>query len=378
MRTVAVLAIVALASLAAGDADIPDDYYDVLGVKRDASGPAIRKAYRKLAKTYHPDRNKNDPNAEKMFQAIAEAYEVLSNDDKRQTYDQHGKEGLKEQQQGGGHHPGGFGFFDQFFGGGRRGNQQKKGATLYLDLEVSLRDLYLGTTIEVESSKQVVCPSCRGSGARSPDDVKKCPACKGKGFKVVTHQLGPGFVQQVQQPCNKCKSTGKVVKAKCRTCGGHKVVHGTDDLVIEVEAGMDNGHEIVFPRAGDQSKDIDTTPGDIVYRITTTPHPRFSRRGDDLYMTLPITLSEAIGGFAKKFKHLDGHEVTVKRTKVTQPNFVLKVAEEGMPQHNFPSVKGDLYVEFTVIIPTKLSAEQKKSIKELLAGGKEGSSHGEL
>jgi len=369
--------LLAVAAVALAAEPIPEDYYELLGVKRDATGPAIRKAYRKLAKKYHPDRNKGDKEMEKMFQAVAEAYEVLSNEDKRQIYDQHGKEGLKEQQQGGGHHPGGFGFFDQFFGGGRRGPQQKKGPTLFLDLEVTLKDLYLGTKIEVETSKQVVCPSCRGSGARSPDDVKKCPACNGKGFRLVTHQLGPGFVQQVQQPCNRCKGTGKIVKAKCRTCGGHKVVHGTDDLIVEVEAGMDTGHEIVFPRAGDQPKDIDVTPGDIVYRIVTAPHPRFSRRGDDLYMTMPITLAEAIGGFAKKFRHLDGHEVTVKRTKVTQPNFVLKVAGEGMPQHNFPSVKGDLYCEFTVIIPTKLTAEQKTTIKSVLSK-EDGKSHAEL
>jgi DnaJ-related protein SCJ1 len=205
-----------------------------------------------------------------------------------------------------------------------------------------------------------------------------------------------------------------VVTTKCTTCGGRKVIHGTDDITIEVEPGMDTGHEIVFPRAGDQSSDIDVTPGDVIYRIVTSPHSRFTRRGDDLYMTVPITLKEAIAGFAKKFKvraprpsmaaspvhrpqwgaartcghaarraargssgpaararvcsgqHLDGHEVTVKRTKVTQPNFVLKIAGEGMPQHNFPSVKGDLYCEFTVVIPTKLTKAQKDGISDLL------------
>jgi len=251
-------------------------------------------------------------------------------------------------------------------GGGRGGKQQKKGAPLHLDLEVTLKDLYVGGSVEVEISKQVVCPTCRGSGAKSSKDIAKCTKCKGKGFILVQHQLGPGFVQQSQQHCEKCGGNGKIVKARCPVCAGRKVVHGTDDITLEIEQGMQDGEELVFPRAGDQSGDMDVTPGDVVYQIRTVPHRRFERRGDDLYMSLAITLNEAINGFNKKFRHLDGHEVHLKRSKVTQPDFVMKVANEGMPQHNFPSQKGSLYVKYTVMIPTKLSQDQKSQIGQVL------------
>lgn len=348
--------------------EIADDYYELLSVSRDAGAPKIRKAYRKLAKQWHPDRNQGNPDAEKMFQAIAEAYEVLSDDEKRQIYDQHGKEGLKE---GGGNRGGGSPFgdmFGNFFGGGGRGNQQKKGENVNIDLQVSLKELYNGASIDIELSKQVVCSKCRGSGAKSAKDVKKCKRCKGKGIILVQHQLGPGFVQQMQQECDVCNGKGKIVKSRCPVCSGKKVIHGTDDIVIEIERGMPDGHRVTFPRAGDQSSDIDEAPGDVIYTLRTQPHARFKRRGNDLYMSQPLTLKEALVGFKKSFKHLDGHSVELKRNKITQPNFVLKVAKEGMPHHEFGSDKGDLYVTFTVIIPTKLSADQTGSIGKILDG----------
>eukprot|EP00039_Didymoeca_costata_P024398 m.10189 g.10189 ORF g.10189 m.10189 type:complete len:391 (+) comp4217_c0_seq1:99-1271(+) len=349
-------------------AKIPDDYYEVLGVKRDASNPQIRKAYRKLAKEYHPDKNKGKPDAEKMFQAIAEAYEVLSDEDKRQIYDTQGKEGLKRDGGGGG---GGFGsVFESFFGGGgRRQKQQKKGQAVKLHIEVSLKDLYLGTEIEVELSKQVVCDRCRGTGAKSPEDVKKCKKCKGSGIVITQHKLGPGFVQQVQSECDKCGGAGKTIKKACPQCKGSKVMHGTDDITLVIEKGMADGQKLVFARAGDQSTDIETTPGDVIYTIRTAPHKRFSRRGADLYMSQPITLLQALTGFSITFTHLDGHKVTLKRSKVTQPNFVMKLDGEGMPQHEFPSEFGDLFCKFTVIFPTKIGAAEKKQLETLLGEG---------
>lgn len=349
--------------------DIEEDYYKLLNVQQDATNPQIRKSYRKLAKQWHPDRNQGNPDATKMFQAIAEAYEVLSDEEKRQVYDVHGKEGLKEGGGGGG--GGGFGdMFGSFFGGGGRGGrqQQKKAPNVELNLEVTLKELYTGAEIEVELSKQVVCTKCRGSGAKSPDHVKKCKRCKGKGVVIVQHQLGPGFVQQMQQECDVCGGKGKIVKSKCAVCGGKRVVHGTDDVTIVVEQGMADGHRITFNRAGDQMEDIDVAPGDVVYTVRTSAHKRFTRRGNDLYMIMPITLNEAIVGFSKTFKHLDAHVVTLKRSKVTQPNFVQKVEREGMPHHEFASEHGDLYVTYTVIIPTKLSSTQKGDLSKILAG----------
>lgn len=359
-----VLALFACCQLVAAE----DDFYKILGIGRDANSAQIRKAYRKLAKEWHPDKNPNDPTAQKKFQSIAEAYEALSDDDKRQIYDQHGKEGLQKQAGGGGGGGGFGGIFDNFFGFNRgQQDQQKKGPTVNLNLDVTLKDLYVGATVEFETSKQVVCDKCRGTGAKSADDVKKCSSCGGKGHKIVTHQLGPGFVQQVQQQCEKCNGKGKTVTSKCPTCGGEKVMHGTDELRVTIEKGMADGEQITFPRAGDQVPDIDTTPGDVIFTLHTVPHAQFTRRGNDLYMIQPITLLEALVGFTKTFAHLDGHIVTLTRNRVTQPNFVDKILDEGMPHHNFPSEFGALFVEYTVILPSKVTSAQAEQFKAILA-----------
>jgi DnaJ-related protein SCJ1 len=173
-----------------------------------------------LAKEHHPDKHKGSEEATKMFQAIAEAYEVLSDEEKRQIYDTHGKEGLKEGGRGGG----GGNPFANFFGGGGGRQQQKKAPNVVMDLQVTLKELYVGHTVHIELSKQVVCSKCRGSGAKSPDHVKDCKRCKGKGVVIVQHQLGPGFVQQMQQECDVCGGKGKIVKAKCQTCSGKRTV----------------------------------------------------------------------------------------------------------------------------------------------------------
>lgn len=342
---------------------LAEDYYASLGLTRDASDTEIRQSYRKLAKKYHPDKHKDDEEAHKKFQEIAEAYEVLSDAEKRKIYDQHGKEGLDRQGQGAGQ--GGFSIFDLFGGRGRQ-QQQKKGPELKLNLPVTLKDLYLGTSLDFELSKQVVCDRCRGSGAKSPKHVKKCPECNGQGVKIVHHQLGPGFVQQMQQQCDKCGGKGKIVSAPCPTCRGDKVIHGTEEVTVVVERGMTDGQEIRYPRLGDQLTDIDAVPGDLVFIVRCAPHPKFIRKGDDLHTVVPLTLAEALLGFEKTLLHLDAHEVTLERTTITQPGYVMKIQGEGMPQKEFPSEHGDLYVEFTVALPTSLSDADKEILKTVL------------
>eukprot|EP00128_Syssomonas_multiformis_P004653 Colp12_sorted_trinity150504_noHs@31815 len=344
------------------------DYYEVLGVSRDASDAQIKKAYRQLAKKYHPDKNPDDHTAADIFKEVAEAYEVLGDEEKRRIYDQYGKEGLKE---GGGGH-GGFGnfadMFDGFFnfggqqGGGRK--QQKKGPDYNIQLQVTLEDLYLGKTVEVEVRKQVICSKCRGSGAKKSDDVQTCPDCQGRGIKVTVQQLAPGFVQQMQSTCNRCGGRGKIAKSVCPICQGKKVQQGQEELQVEIERGMADGHKITFPREADQGPEM--TPGDVIVTLVTVPHPVFTRQGDDLHMRHTISLREALLGFRLTVPHLDKHEILIERKETTQPGYILTVPGEGMPHHNFASMKGNLYVTLDVKMPDSITPEQRAGFEKLL------------
>ncbi|KNC84636.1 hypothetical protein SARC_03166 [Sphaeroforma arctica JP610] len=345
-------------------AHIADDYYEILGITSRASQEDIKKSYRKLARQYHPDKN-TETDTSDMFQAIAEAYEVLSDPDKRSTYDQYGKEGLENEAKGGGGGGSPFSSFFSNFGGQQQKQGKPKGTEANIFLDVSLEDLYNGRTLQVEVVNQQLCSHCRGTGANSKDDVHTCTKCKGSGTRVVKQQIAPGFYQQVQTQCNACGGKGRVVKKKCHKCHGRKVELGQRILSIDVEQGMPNGERIVLARAGDEGPGI--IPGDIVYTIRTAPHPMFVRRGIHLYTRLSITLAEALLGFEKKITHLDGHEVTIERDSVSQPGQVISKEHEGMPQHNMPSESGTLYVEIQVVMPSKLSEDQKAAIKAAVA-----------
>jgi len=348
------------------------DYYESLGVPRDATVKQIKKAYRELSLKYHPDKQKDNPDAQNKFVEISQAYEVLSDEEKRRIYDQYGEEGLK-----GGGGGGGFNFrspFDIFssFGFGsdshshsHHQHEQNKGANVEIPLEVTLKELYLGKTLKVGQKKQVLCPKCRGTGAKNSDDVTTCPDCKGSGTKVVTQQLGPGFITQTQRTCDKCGGKGKIVKSTCPFCKGTKVSTDEDTITVVIERGMPDLHEIVFEQEADEEPD--TTPGDVIFKIHTAPHKKFTRDGDNLHMKMQITLVEALVGFTKKIKHLDGRDVEITKTDVTKPGEVFMVEEEGMPHHNYPSQTGNLYIEFSIIMPASLTNDQKEKIKELLA-----------
>jgi DnaJ-related protein SCJ1 len=341
------------------------DYYAILGVSRQASQKEIKKSYRELSLKYHPDKNKDDPKAQEKFVEISEAYEVLSDEEKRRTFDQFGEDGLKRQ--GGNHFHDPFDIFANF-GGFRQQNQQqneRRGETVVLPLEVTLKDLYIGKTIKISHKKQVLCPQCRGTGAKDANDVTTCPVCKGSGMEVHVQQLGPGFVTQTQRPCSKCNGKGRIVKSTCPVCKGTKVASGEDTLTVIVEPGMPDGHDIVFEQESDEIPDI--TPGDVVFKIFTIPHKRFVRTGNDLHMKMSISLLEALVGFSKSVTHLDGHEVPVTVDSVTKPGQIIKIANEGMPHHNYSSQRGDLYIEFSINMPETVSESQKEAFKTLLS-----------
>ncbi|KAI1321659.1 DnaJ- protein scj1, partial [Mortierella claussenii] len=291
-------------------------------------------------------------------------YEVLSDSEKKNIYDKYGEEGLKQQQQqgqgGGFHDP--FDIFAQFFGGGggrhQHGHQEQKGPETRLELEVTLEELYSGNSIEIEVSKQIVCPHCDGSGAKSSDSVVTCTGCQGQGVKIVKHMLAPGMFQQFRQTCDQCGGKGKMIKEHCPVCHGTKVQRGSEQLTIVIEPGLAEGSTIVFDREGDEAPDV--IPGDIIFEVKTRPHALFERRQDALYTYVTITLEQALLGFELELKHLDGKIIKLSRDdKVTPFGFVQTLKGQGMPIKGSRGDFGDLFVEYKVEFPETLTKDQR-------------------
>lgn len=324
----------------------------------EATDAEIKKAYRKLSLQYHPDKQgKEAPaDAEQKFHDIAQAYEVLSDPMKRQTYDLEGFEGLERdaQQAGRPQSP-----FDAFFGGGGR----QRGPDAAVDMPVTLEELYNGAQKQAQFSRNVICRKCRGTGAKD-GKTTTCKTCGGAGVVMVQQRMGPGFTVQMQQPCPKCGGRGKVFTHQCPHCHGNKVVKEDKVLTAEVERGMPSTHQIVFERESEQRPGM--IPGDVIFRLQQVPHDRFRRAGDDLHMELQISLEEALLGYQQQFTHLDNRKVTLSSAGVTKPFAEKVVSGEGMPVHNYPSQHGDLHVHHQIAFPRSLTADQKKRVAELL------------
>lgn len=346
--------------------------YDTLGVSRDATESDIRKQYRKLAMQYHPDKNPNNPAAAEKFKEISHAYEVLSDQEKRNIYNQYGEEGLKEN--GGAEGFSAEDIFAQFFGGSffggpRRGPpRQRKGEDIQHPLKVTLEDLYKGKTTKLSHQKTVICADCNGKGSKNPNAVRKCDACMGHGIKVTLRQIAPGMVQQIQQQCMDCRGTGEVIRDKdrCPRCGGAKVYTEKRVLEVYVDKGMVHGQRIVFPGEGDQSPDM--IPGDIIVVLQQKDHPIFKREGADLFMEQELTLHEALCGYELRITHLDDRIIRVKGTigVVVTPGEVKCIIGEGMPIHKRPYEKGQLIIKFNVTFPQSMSLESIKFIDKAL------------
>jgi len=325
------------------------DYYKALGLNRGASDDQVKRAYRKLALKYHPDKNKGDPEAAKKFAEIGNAYEVLSDSEKRRIYDRHGEEGVKQHAAQGGSGGGGqHDMFSQFFGGGfgfGMGQQDEepetpKGDSIIVDLEVSVKDLYLGKNLKVARDKNVIKPA---KGKR------KCN-CKNR---MVTRQVGPGMFQQYAQQ-------------ECEECPNVKLTRESDTLTVEVEPGMPDGFEILFFEEGEPI--VDGDPGDLKFKIKTAPDQKFQREGNNLYLTYFIDLIDALVGFEHEFEHFDGHPVTLFNKGITIPGQVVTMKGEGMPVHNTHKQFGDLIITYQINFPKKLSESQKQQAKTLLTG----------
>ena len=341
----------------ARSAQIEDDYYKVLEVERSATLPQIKSAFRSMSRKFHPDVNPA-ADANDRYAAISEAYEVLANAEKRQKYDRFGKEGLKPEHNRGG----GFGGdpFDFFFGGGARAEpEEQKGEALIIKLSVSLQDLYRGRELSVTLNKRTICSHCRGSGAERPDDVAKCDACDGRGIFIRRVQVAPGFVQQTQGVCPKCNGKGKVVKSTCHLCGGGKLLPDLEVFRISIEKGAPDQHKIFLHNSGGDF--VDKLSSDLIFELHELPHPMFKRIDlHHLQIEVRLSLKEALLGFRKRLKHLDGHFVSLNCEGVTQPNEKRIIRGEGMPKHDYPADRGDLFVVFKVELPEEFEDKQKK------------------
>ncbi|KAJ8592194.1 DnaJ-domain-containing protein [Rhizopogon salebrosus TDB-379] len=342
------------------------DLYKVLELSKHASEQDIRKAYKRLSRKYHPDKNTN-PGTEEKFVEIAHAYEVLSDTTKRQIYDRHGEEGLRAHEGGQQPHANPFDLFSNFFGGGFNAQQQvRRGPTVVLEFEVSLADMYKGASIDFMMSKKVLCDHCRGSGAASGGDIHDCSGCGGSGVKTFKQQIFPGMFAQSQQTCNDCGGRGRVIKKLCPHCHGQKVVDHTQHYTLELQPGTPEGFDVVFEGEGDESPDWEA--GDIVLRVRSKKEIGHLRRKESsLYWRETIGVDEALLGFQRNITHLDGHLVQIDHNGVTQPGYVQTVEGEGMPLYGTDNF-GDLFVEYNVVLPVELNSDIRQKLVEAFYG----------
>ena len=316
------------------------------------------------------DKNSEEGAAE-MFAEIARAYEVLSDEEKKSVYDRHGEEGLKQHEDRAASGGGGGGFddiFSQFFGGGgrRRDDGERRSPSVHLPLHLTLEQLYLGETFEVEYVRQVLCLNWEMC-------MKAAPDCQGAGVRVRRQQLAPGFVQQVQQADERCVAPGKMWKSDCRDCPS-KTVTEKIDLTVSVSPGMRNEEEIVLEEVADEKPGM--LAGHLHFHVIEEKHEFFHRDRDDLYLTMEIPLVKALVGFSITLKHLDGHEFTVERKGVTDCDFVQKIPGKGMPRRNGRGF-GSLFITYEVDFPDELSSQQKQAIRQILGEDGDGGRTGE-
>jgi molecular chaperone DnaJ len=355
------------------------DYYEVLGVPKNASKDEIKKAYRKLAMQYHPDRNPGDQSAEDNFKEAAEAYEILSHDDKRNNYDRFGHEGVRGSGFGSdgfsnvndifSHFSdifGGSSIFDEFFGGNQRGRSRRRGtgtpgSDLRVNLKLTLEEIATGITKKIKIRKQVKCNECTGTGAQAGTSLKTCPVCNGAGeVKTVSRSVFGQFVNI--QACNNCQGEGKVVDSPCKNCSGDGRVNDETTVKIDVPSGVEDGNYMSIREEGNAGKRGGPN-GDIIVVFQELPHEHFTREKDDVIYNLFITFPQAALGAEVEVPTLKG-KAMLKIDPGTQPGKMLKMKGKGIKHLNY-SGSGDQIVRINVAIPKKLSSKEKDLIKQL-------------
>lgn len=346
------------------------DYYEILGVARSASKEDIKKAYRKLAHQYHPDKKGGD---EKKFKEVNEAYQVLSNDEKRAQYDQFGRVG--DNNMGGGWDFGSFnGFedmdmgdiFESFFGrGGGFGGAQgrRRGRDISIDIEIPFSESVFGTERRVLIRKRATCDTCSGTGKEEGSAEITCSRCHGSGTIRDTKKSFFGTFTQVVE-CAECHGRGKIPEKKCRACHGEEVLVKSEEIRIIIPPGIENGEVVRIAGKGEAARGSEA--GDLYVKVHVLPHPVFKRSRNDLYMKLEIPLSEALLGGSHHVPTLDG-EIKVKIPQGVSDGEVLKVAGKGVPRED--ATRGDLLIEVKIKLPKKLTPAVKALIEQLQKEG---------
>lgn len=346
------------------------DYYEILGVDRNATPEEIKKNYRQMALKFHPDRNPNNPEAEEIFKQAAEAYQVLSDPEKRILYDRYGHEGLKGSC--------GVGFsdvsdifshfedlFSNFFGFGfgfNRSNQrynqsQTQGRSVRINLTISFKEAVLGVEKNITFKRGVKCTSCNGTGAKA-DGIRECPHCKGKG--QVTQSTGFILISSL---CPYCEGRGQIIREPCVQCRGRGFIEEDKELKISIPPGIDDGQSIRIAGQGEPGE-FGGPSGHLYVDINIEPDPVFKRDGFDVLMEVPITYSQAALGAKIEVQSLEGKSMKVDVKAGTQHGEVIKMAKQGIKRLNGYG-NGDLYIQFKIAIPKKISRKQRKLLEEL-------------
>ena len=354
------------------------DYYEVLGVSKGASDDEIKKAYRKLAKKYHPDMNPGDKEAEAKFKEVNEAYSILSDSEKRARYDQFGHAGV-DPNYGAGGPGGGFGGFDMgdidlgdifgsFFGGGfggfggsasSRRNGPQKGESLRASLTISFEEAAFGCEKEINLNRTEECEACHGSGAEPGTTAETCPDCRGTGVVRVQQRTG-GFAFSSTAPCSRCRGTGKIIHTPCKACGGSGSVKKTKRVTVSIPAGIDDGQAISLRGQGNAGKNGGPA-GDLIVAVHVKPHPQFHRDGTTVLYEQPVTFYQAVMGAELEIPTIDG-KVKYNLPAGTQTGTTFRLRGKGIPELRGRG-RGDQYVTVRVQVPTSLNGEQKEALR---------------
>lgn len=354
------------------------DYYELLGIDRSSSEDEIKKAYRKMAKKYHPDLNPGDKQAEEHFKEVNEAYSVLSDAEKKARYDQFGHAGV-DPNYGAGGGAGGFGGFGGFedlgdifgsifgggFGGGRQANPNapRRGGDASANVNLSFEEAAKGCKKTIKVTRIETCSECSGSGAEKGSSPKECPTCHGTGQINVT-QRTPFGAMRTQRVCDQCRGTGRIVEKPCHACAGKGRVRRTTEKEIDIPAGIDDG-QIINLRGGGDSGVNGGPSGDLHVSTSVRPHPIFERDGFDVFCEIPISFTQAALGDEITVPTLDG-KVKFKIHEGTQPGDEFKLSGKGIKRLNYGG-RGDQYVKINVEIPKDLTAAQKKMLQDFEA-----------